>query len=180
MRRTSFIIFAVLFVPAAASGQSTSSDSQTLQALLTEVHELRQELQSSLARVQTAQILIARLQGQQTVVAHATQRLDDMRSKLAETQSREKMASTNLKRLEDKLNSEDNPANQKQLQDVIDHVKSDLDSATNEDQQRQTAAIDAEQQLRIEQDKLDTLQAQLDQIVKSLDRAASQSGVAPN
>jgi predicted nucleic acid-binding Zn-ribbon protein len=105
MRRACFFVLATLLIPPAGFCQSKASDSQTLQALLSEVRELRQELHSSLA---------------------------------------------------------------------------ELEAAKNEEAQRQTAEIDAEQQLRTEQNNLDTLQAQLDEIVKELDNAGVQSGSAPH
>ena len=84
MRRIYFLIIMVLGLAAATLGQATSSDSQTLRALLSEVRELRQALQVSLGRIQSAQILLSRLQIQEVAVARASQHLDDARSKLAE------------------------------------------------------------------------------------------------
>jgi hypothetical protein len=52
MRRAYFLIFLVFAVPVVTFGQATPSDSQTLQSVLTEVRELRQDLRVSLARVQ--------------------------------------------------------------------------------------------------------------------------------
>ena len=57
IRRIYFVILTVLAMSPTAFGQANSSDSQTLQALLTEVRELRQVLQVSLTRIQSAQIL---------------------------------------------------------------------------------------------------------------------------
>lgn len=56
-------------------GQTTSSESQALQALLTEVRELRKDLQVSLAGMQSAQILLSRLQLQEVAVTRASQHL---------------------------------------------------------------------------------------------------------
>jgi hypothetical protein len=60
MQRRLLLMLFCLAIPPAASGQAAPSDSQTLQALLSEVRELHQELQSSLARMQKAQILLFR------------------------------------------------------------------------------------------------------------------------
>src|SRR5258708_3648963 len=75
MRRAFFLTLVVFGIPATAFGQAAASDSQTLQALLTEVRELRQDLRTSLARVQSGQILLSRLQAQQVAVARASKRL---------------------------------------------------------------------------------------------------------
>ena len=83
MRRALFFILLVSGIPGATFGQTASSDSQTLQALLTEVRELRQDLRISLARIQGVQVLLSRLQTQQGSVTRASERLNDDRSKLA-------------------------------------------------------------------------------------------------
>ena len=61
-------------IPAVAFGQADSSDSEALHALLSEVRTLHQDLLSSMARVQKAQILLSRLQIQQASVVRASDR----------------------------------------------------------------------------------------------------------
>jgi len=176
MRPRFIFVLAILVFPAAAFGQSNASDSQTLQSLLAEVRQLRQELHSSIAKVQEAQILIARLQVEESAVEHASQQLDDARSKLTEVQSRQTHISENITRLQDTLTAADENAGlqKPELQGALDDLRSELEAAKNEESQRQTAEIDAEQQLRTEQNKLDTLQAQLDEIVKALGNAGAE------
>jgi hypothetical protein len=117
MRRACFLFLVVFGIPASSFGQAASSDSQTLQALLTEVRGLRQELRISLARTQSAQILLSRLQTQQAVVTRASERLTDARAKLTDAQTHQKDVRNNLKRFEDALSDEQNPAQQKELRD---------------------------------------------------------------
>jgi hypothetical protein len=52
MRRTYFLIVVVFGMAAATFAQTTSSDSQSLEALLTEVRQLRKDLQISLTRME--------------------------------------------------------------------------------------------------------------------------------
>jgi hypothetical protein len=110
LRRAFLLSFVVLGIPAVTFGQEASSHSQTLQALLTEVHELRQDLRISLAGVQSAQILLSRLQSQQAAVTRASDHLDDARSKLADAQTRQKHWVDEVKQLEDALSAEENLA----------------------------------------------------------------------
>jgi chromosome segregation ATPase len=185
MRRASFLVHAVFGIalfgfPAAVFGQAPSSDSQTLQALLAEVRELRQDVRISLARVQSAQILLSRLQIQQAAVTRASEHLDDARSKLAEVQVVEKSEAAELKRFQDALSAADSPEQQKEIQDSIGRVQSDLDASASVEQQRQTTEADAEQQLRTEQGKLDTLETQLDDLAKKLAEPSEQPGHAPH
>jgi hypothetical protein len=65
-------------------GQTASTDSQTPQALLGEVRQLRKDLQTTTVASQRVQILVYRAQLQESVVAGAQQRLDAVHSKLAE------------------------------------------------------------------------------------------------
>ena len=99
MRRALFFILLVSGIPGATFGQTASSDSQTLQALLTEVRELRQDLRISLARIQGAQVLLSRLQTQQGSVTRASERLNDDRSKLADAQANQKHVAGRIKEL---------------------------------------------------------------------------------
>lgn len=167
-------------VPAGALGQTVPSDSQTLQSLLNEVRELHQELQSSLARMQKAQVLLIRWQSQQSVVERASQRLDEARTKLAGEQDHQRRIAFDSKRLEEDLSAEQIPAQQKVLQDQADRLKADFDTSTKMVDLDQQAEIDCEQKLRNEQDKLDALDAELDEIVKSMGSADGQPATAPH
>jgi hypothetical protein len=177
MQRLYFLILVVFGVTATTFGQATSSDSQTLRALLTEVRELRQVLQVSLVGIRSAQILLSRLQIQEVAVTRASQHLDDARSKLAEVQLVLKSEAAEIKHFED-----DGPSageNQAQVDQALKRAKSDLEASTNLEQQRQTTEIEAEQQLRTEQDKLNSLETQLDELVRNVENPSEQSGRVP-
>jgi len=168
MQRRLLLMLLCFAIPAAALGQATPSDSQTLQALLSEVHELHQELQSSLARMQKAQILLFRWQTQQSAVEHASQRLEDARTKLAGEQDHQRSTALESRRVEEELSAEQIPVQQKVLQDQADRLKAELEASTKRMDQDQQAVIDCEQKLRNEQDKLEALDAELDDLVKSM------------
>lgn len=177
MRRAFFCMTALLAISACAFGQAASSDTQTLQALLSEVRELRQDLRVSLNRTQGIQILLARLQLQEGAVTRASDHLNDARQKLFETHVRQRELSSELKRTEEALNTADNPAdNPQDLQDRIKHIKSDLEIAGNIAQQQQTTETQAEQQLRDEQDKLSVIEGQLDELIRTMGSTAEPSG----
>jgi hypothetical protein len=165
MRRTYFFIVVVLGMGTATFAQTTSSDSQTLQALLTEVRQLRQDLQVSLTRMQNAQIVLSRLQLQEVAVSRASQHLDDARSKLAEVQVVIRSETAEIRHFEDASNTGDNGP---QVEAALNRAKSDLDASTSLAQQRQLTETDAEQQLRTEQDKLSRLESLLDELVEKI------------
>jgi chromosome segregation ATPase len=76
--------------------------------------------------------------------------------------------------MEDSLSAEENLTQKKQLQDVLNHMKSDLEDWTAKEQQLQPEEIEAEQQLRTEQDKFTVLETQLDELGRSMGNAAEQ------
>jgi hypothetical protein len=176
MRRIYLFIVVVFGMATVALAQTTSSDSQTLQALLGEVRQLRQDLQVSLTRMQSAQILLSRLQIQEVAVTRASQHLDDARSKLAEVQVVMKSEAAEIKHFEDAPNNGDNAA---QVEAALNRAKSDLEASTNLAQQRQSTETDAELQLRTEQDKLNRFESQLDELLRNLENSGQQSGRVP-
>ncbi len=101
MHRSCLLIPVLLLISAPVFGQSTSTDSQTLQALLAEVQQLRHDLQTTTIAAQRAQILLYRLQGQEGAVARASQKIDDARARITETQSNRTRLTSDIKRHED-------------------------------------------------------------------------------
>jgi DNA repair exonuclease SbcCD ATPase subunit len=176
MRRLYFLIIVVFGLAAATFGQATSSDSQTLRALLSEVRQLRQALQVSLGRIQSAQILLSRLQIQEVAVTRASQHLDDARSKLAEVQVVMRSEAAEIKHFED---GAPNGENATQVEEALKRAKSDLEASTNLEQQRQATESEAEEQLRTEQDKLNSLETQLDELVRDMDNPSEPSDRVP-
>src|SRR5258707_14524273 len=91
MRRSTPLIITMLVICAVSAFSQTAirSDSQTLQAILLEIRQLRHDLQTSNAMAARAQIALYRLQRENEAVNHAMQRLNDARSK-SETLGTEK------------------------------------------------------------------------------------------
>jgi chromosome segregation ATPase len=127
--------------------------------------------------MQSAQILLSRSQIQEVAVSRASQHLDDARSKLAEVRVVLKSEAAEIKHLEeDAPNSGEPPA---QVEAAVQRAKRDLEVSTSLEQERQATATDAEQQLRTEQDKLNRLEAQLDELVRTMGNTTEQTGVVP-
>jgi pyocin large subunit-like protein len=107
MHRAWLLALGFFFASTSAFGQTASTDSQTLQALLAEVRQIRLELRTMTIAAQRSQILIYRLQGQEASVARASQRLDEAREKLARTQDVRKHVAAEVKQTEDFVNNPD-------------------------------------------------------------------------
>ena len=181
MNRSALFVLGLLLFSTDCFGQSTPGDSQTLQALLSEVRQLRQDLQTTTIAGRRAQILIYRLQGQEAAVARASQRLDEAREKLTRNQDERKHVAADVKRFEDSISDTESPtAPRKEIeQNILPQLKARLESLENQEQQLQTQEIDAEQQLRTEEVRLSDLRDQLDRLDKALENASRRTGGSP-
>src|SRR5258708_11048969 len=169
MHRAWFLVLGLLLISPASFGQTSSSDSQTLQALLAEVRQLRQELRNTTLATQRVQILLFRLQIQEAVVERAQRRVDDARSALSQTQAEVKMMASLIKQTEDKISNAQNPVERKRQEDLLAQFKAGLESQENSEQQSQARESEAGQELRNVQTKLNALQDQFDRLDKSLE-----------
>jgi chromosome segregation ATPase len=161
-------IFA-LVVAGAASAQTASPDTQALQALVTEIRQLRQDLQATNIVTQRVQIVLYRLQIQTALVTGAASRLDDVRTSHGKAQSELKRVSVYIPQVEEEVKSAQDPAQRKAKEDSLTQVKANLEHIRADEQRLQSREIDAETQFRAEQNKLTDLQDQLDRLDKLLD-----------
>ena len=75
-----------------------------------------------------------------------------------------------MKRFEESLDStEPSPARRKQIEGLIETNKAELESLAKQEQQGQTTEMQAEEQLRTEQAKLNELEERVDRLEKALD-----------
>ncbi len=180
MNRSSLSVLGLLLFSPACFGQSTPNDSQTLQALLSEVRQLRQDLQTTIIAAQRAQILLYRLQGQEAAVARASERLDEAREMLTGAQSERKHQAAEVKQHEDFIsNTENSSAQRKEFENRLPEDKARLESFENLEQQQQARETEAEQQLRAEEAKFSDLRDKLDRLDKALDNASRRPGGSP-
>jgi chromosome segregation ATPase len=181
MKRSSLFVLGLLVSSTPCFGQTTPGDSQTLQALLSEVRLLRQDLRTTTVTAQRSQILIYRLQGQEASVGRASQRLDEAREKLARTQDERKHVAAEVKQIEDFVGNTENPLSQRKLfESRLAELKTRLESLESQEQQQQSREIDTEQQMRTEEVKLSDLRDQLDRLDKTLENATRRTdGNAP-
>src|SRR5207302_1524810 len=158
MSRPWVFVLCFLLFSASGLGQSTSSESQGMQALVAEVRQLREDLHTTNGYALKAQVLLYRLQVQEATVARVSQHLNDVRSKLAAIQEHQRQLVGTMKYYEKIADdSEASPAQQKEAQQQVSTIKTELPSVAAQEQQAQTAEMEAEEQLRAEQAKLDGL-----------------------
>lgn len=170
------LLLGFLLISAPAFGQTTSSDSQTLQSILAELRQLRQELAATALTTQRMQIVLYRLQAQEAAVSRLSQRLDDARSELAQLQAEGKRGAADIKRQEEFVDRADtSAADRKAIEAVLPQQKARLEAVQTQEQQQQAKESEIRDQLRLEQAKLDTLQEDLANLEKALEKAAQPS-----
>ena len=153
-----------------ALGQSTQTDSQTLQAILVEIRGLHNDARLG----QTSQILLAEMLMQQTVVNRALEKRDNLKSSVEQVQNQEKATTSQIAQFEERANATIDPAQKKQMTQIEDQIKSQLASLKSQEKDRANDLAEAESRLTKEQDPLSSIQDQLNAVVKKLQPAASQ------
>ena len=76
-------------------------------------------------------------------------------------------------------NTENSPAQRRQLEEKLPRAKARLESLQSDEQQNQSREIEAEQQLRAEEVRLSELRDQLDRLDKDLENASRREGGNP-
>jgi lysyl-tRNA synthetase class I len=171
-------LLAILFYCPAANSQASSVDTKTLQAILEEVRQLRQEINTTAATVQRAQILIYRLRIQMDVVSRATEKLEQTRNQLAQTKIQRNDASEQIRRFEEVLERTQDANTREQIKGAIEQTKNWLAKSTETEPEQQAKEVQYSTQLQLEREKLEDLQAQLDRLDKKLEVAATKAGGA--
>jgi uncharacterized protein (DUF305 family) len=172
MRRAWFFVLALFLASAAAFGQSAPADSQTLQALLSEVRQLRKDLQTTSTVSQRVQILLYRMQSQHATVARAQQRVDEADSRLAEAKGAVRHFTSEIDRTEFALNDSQNATERQQLEGILAANKRELEPQKLVEQEWETKEAEAVQNLRFEESRLAALEEQLDRLDSDLTKGS--------
>ena len=179
-RRTSFLVILLLTLAVlglslltavkafSRSAQPVQGD-QTLQTLLSEVHQLRLVLQRANLNTCHAQITIERMKLQQQRVDRLTTQLGEVRKQLAETRKPLSWIPNNMKNDEMRLAQETDTAKRADLERGIRALKAELEDATQKEQQEQVYEIQLQAQLQAEQGKLNELNERLDTLQRELE-----------
>jgi len=177
MLRPSVLALSLLLFTSPALGQAAPTDSQTLQALLAEIRQLRQDLQTSAIAARRAQILIYRLHVQEAAVAQASQRLDEAKSSIEQLRASRKYQEIQFKRYQDMKDRAENAVQRQQFEDAITELKAQMEASVSEEQEVQIREMELERQSRIEQAKLDQLQEELDRLDQAVMNAALHAAI---
>jgi hypothetical protein len=167
-------IIVIAQTPSAAAEQKPASTVEALQAILAEIHQLRQDLQSTTITAQRVQILLYRVQLQQSATSRALTRADEIHSKLASAEEARARNVKDLESMQECINTATDPNQVKQCQTALVEKKRSVEIWQSDEQQWQAKDAEARSQVRAEQDKLDQLQDTLDRLDKALAAIAKQ------
>ncbi|HXT23226.1 MAG TPA: hypothetical protein VN749_00200 [Candidatus Eisenbacteria bacterium] len=170
MFRISFLLLVLLVVSTPGSGQTNSKDSQTLQAVLTEVRQLRQDFEATALITHKMQSLLYRLQTQNTIVSRLSRSVDDSHSEANQLKNERDKLAADIKQHEDFVSSNLNASgDRKAVEDALPGLKEKLLSLDNQLQEVQEKESAAQEQLRSQQARLERLEADFDRLEKSFE-----------
>jgi len=152
MHRTVHLLSTMALMAAAVSAQSDPPDSRVTQTLLTEVRQLRLDLQTAAATIQRVQIAMYRIQSEAALLERAANRLESVRMRCDELQEQRKGW------------SEAEPVDGSQRE----AFKAAAARLAEQEQQCQIEQVDAETQFRTEQAKMNDFQDQLSRLDTTL------------
>ena len=160
--------------PSPAAVQNPPSAVEALQAILAEIHQLRQDLQATTVTAQRVQILLYRVQLQQGATSRALTRADEIHSKLASAEEARARNAKDVEAIQECINTATDPNKVKECQTALAEKKRSVEIWQSDEQQWQAKDAEAQTQLRAEQAKLDQLQETLDRLDKALAAIAKQ------
>jgi predicted nucleic acid-binding Zn-ribbon protein len=152
----------------AARAQAPASDTQTLQTLLAEVHQLRMALERSSKIAPRIQIAVERLRLQQEHVARVSQQVEDVRRELNHSRSEQPKMLQRLQGMENEVTQTTDPQKQKDLNAMLSIFKLETEQGEKFLQQIQAREGELMSQLQSEQSKLTDLNDRLDQMERAL------------
>lgn len=149
--------------------QTPAKESDTLQTLLSEVHQLRMDIEAMTVASQRVQIALFQLQMQDAAVARAAQRLENAQNKCLTAEGNRQHFAADVQRLENSLSSGAMQESEiKSIQERLALMKGELEARTAEAQACQTTEAEASSQLQKEQGKLAEAQERIERLDKVL------------
>lgn len=170
MRISAAALFAFVLTGTPVFGESASSD-PSIPSLLSEVRSLREDLRAAIVTAQRTQIVLYRLQVQETAVRRATQKLEEIREQLTQLEDSKKSMAANVQQLEEQASGTQDAGAHKMFETQAASLKSMLDRWGAEIPKLQAKEAEALSQVQNEQGRYSELQDALEKIDKGLTAA---------
>jgi chromosome segregation ATPase len=164
-------LFALFLAASNAICQTPAKEPDTIQALLTEVRQLRQDIEAMTVASQRVQIALYTLQIQDAALTRSTQRADSVRNKCSGAEGNRTHVAEAIQRMESTLASGKLAEPEtKDAQLVLAQHKSEFEQANLTVQSCQVAESEASSQLRTDQAKMSDLQDRIERLDKVLEK----------
>jgi hypothetical protein len=168
MNRTALFFMALALINPAAFAQSDPPDSRVTQTILSEIRQLRLDLQLAAATIQRVQIAMYRVQSETGLLERASERMESARAMCNQEQLQRKFAIDRLEQAEARQRNAQTPTDRDNSAAMVSQMKSSLEDSAGLEQQCQSEQIDAETQFRTEQAKMNDFQDQLNKLDATL------------
>jgi len=145
-----------------------------MEEVLSEIRQLRHDLQMAATAARRAQIVIYRLHEQNQVVEHASDQFENSKTALAQMEIQKQYQAERIKNIEEIREQVENEQQRKQLDDSVESLKEQLAAWEPEEQELRVKVSELEADLRSAKAKQERLEDELDQ----LDREVGESAVA--
>lgn len=159
----------ILTSSAKAQQATTPSETRALQELVAEVRELRLAVERTNSLSLRLQITLQRIQLQQNQVSRISSQLESLRNAMVKSQADQKQAEGNLTSIESRIDQEQNPNYQKELQGEQKYMKALVEERTRVVQDQQTREGELASSLQTEQATLNELQTRLDSLESGME-----------
>ena len=168
MNRAGIALLAWLLGTGVAGAESPGPDSQMTVAMLAEVRQLRQDLQTAAATIQRAQIVMFRVQLQGALLGAARQKLEMASFSCNQAARQRQMTAAQIERTDADRRNAQNPAEQKANEDALAQLRAESETIAKQEQDCQAPRVEAETDFRNEEAKMNDLQDQLERLDKTL------------
>jgi hypothetical protein len=156
----------------APQSSAQSPDSPSLQALVTEIHQLRLAVERTGAATPKIHITLLRLQLQEQRVTRISEQLADVRKQIAASSERNPFPSTFIQSLNTKLDQEQDATRKKAIEEQVHQMTAMMEQQGRMLQQMRTQEAELAASLRIEQAKAEELNDHLAALERTLDAPA--------
>lgn len=175
MLRATFALLTLICISFPAQCQTSEPQARTMEAVLTEIRQLRQDLQLAAIATRKAQIVIYRLHVQQEVLRRATERVDNVTGELNQIENQKKYQAEQIKRLKEVRDRAETDQQKKQIEENLTALEGNQEFWEPREQELQTQRIELEAELRTEQSKWAHLEDELERLENQLDNSALQA-----
>jgi chromosome segregation ATPase len=165
--RFGMIVLLAALAAGSAPAQTANADNATLQALLSEVRQLRLTMEKSVTLGPRMQLIMQRAQLQDARVARISQQLDEVRKQIAAEAAQQADANERLAKIEQDTVAETDAGRRAQLEDVHAHFK--MVAGRGPDQQLRARESELANALQGEQATLNDLNGKLDALERQLE-----------